>query len=454
MKSITLLPLAATASAFVIPDIETFSQLPVHGVQPHDDPSWLDWLPSADSIASSVHDAVDTLSTSIEDAIHNVKGTFETELESLLDEEEEYGLDSIDASSRPHHGHGKSNLTIYQIISESKYTTKFAKLVDEYDDIVQLLNSTSANYTLFVPVDDAFKHIPEDKKPSKEFVEAVIKYHIGLGLYPAGRVLVTHTLPTALNEPWLAGKPQRLRTSIGLLSGVRVNFYSKVIAVDIGAKNGVIHAVKSILVPPPMVGRELSLFPSKFSTLLLAYDKTDFVSFIHNVPMNGSTVFAPDNAAFAKLGPAANAFLFNTEQGLGYLKAILKYHIVANDTLYSDAYYPSSDKNARDDVGRGHYHLDLPTLLPEKNVAIDVARFAGFIRVKINGYIPIIVQDAVAKNGVIHVPGRVLIPPHKHGENAEETGSEISVEELKERLADFIERDDEDETEKDIELEL
>lgn len=214
-----------------------------------------------------------------------------------------------------------------------------------------------------------------------------------------------------------------------------------------------IHAVKSILVPPPFVGRELSLFPGKFSTLLLAYDKTDFVSFIHNVPLTGSTVFAPDNAAFSKLGPAANAFLFNTEQGLDYLKAILKYHIIANDTLYSDAYYPSSDKNARDDVGNGHYHLDLPTLLSEKSIAIDVARFAGFIRVKINGYIPIIVQDGIAKNGVIHVPGRVLIPPHKHGENAEETGSEISVEELKERLADFVEHDDQSQVEK-VEIEL
>lgn len=235
MKSITLLPLAAAAAnAFVIPDIESFSELPVHGVQPHDDASWLDWLPSADSISSSVHNTVDSLSSTIEDAIDNVKGTFEAELESLFDEEEDYGMDSssIDVSNRPHHGHKKSEKTIYQLISECKYTSKFAKLVDEYDDIVQLLNGTSANYTLFVPVDDAFKHIPEDKKPSKEFVEAVLKYHIGLGLYPAGRVLVTHTLPTALNEPFLGGKPQRLRTSVGLLSGVRVNFYSKVVAVD------------------------------------------------------------------------------------------------------------------------------------------------------------------------------------------------------------------------------
>lgn len=192
--------------------------------------------------------------------------------------------------------------------------------------------------------------------------------------------------------------------------------------------------------PPPFVGRELTLFPSAFSTLLLAYEKTNFTEFIHGVKMIGSTVFAPDNAAFEKLGPAANAFLFNTQKGLGYLKAILKYHIVPNEVVYSDAYYSESDAEARDDVGRGHYHLDVPTLLGEKNIAIDVARWGGIIRVKLNGYIPIKLQDAIAKNGVVHLPSSVLIPPHQHDKkNSEDFGEDISVEELMERLGDYVE---------------
>lgn len=235
MRSYAIIPLAAAAGAFVVPDVEIFSQLPVHGQPPHhEDSSWQDWFPSADSISSTVHDVVESLSSSVEETFHNVKNKVETEFESIFDEEASLAVEELDASDKPHRNpHKKSNLTIYQLISQSKYTTEFAKLVDEYDDIVQLLNSTSANYTLFVPVNSAFEHIPKDKKPSKEFVESVLKYHIGLGLYPAGRVLVTHTLPTALDEPLLGNKPQRLRTSVGLLSGVRVNFYSKVVAVDI-----------------------------------------------------------------------------------------------------------------------------------------------------------------------------------------------------------------------------
>ncbi|CAN8096215.1 unnamed protein product [Discula destructiva] len=436
MKPVTLLPLAAAAAtAFVVPDAEVFAQLPVHRgdhEQPRENAPWREWLPSAASLTDSVHDFFESVTTDIEDVVQDVRDKLAfTELSSTFGDED-LGID----------GRGKPNLTIYQLISKSKYTTKFAKLVDDYDDIVQLLNSTEANYTLFVPVDSAFEHIPEDNKPSKEFVEAVLKYHIGLGLYPAGRVLVTHTLPSALDEPLLGDKPQRLRTSVGLLSGVRVNFYSKVLAVDIGAKNGVIHAVKSILVPPPFVGRELSLFPSTFSTLLLAFDKTNFTQFIHGIKMTGSTVFAPDNAAFAKLGPAANAFLFNTEKGLGYLKAILKYHVVPDETVYSDAYYAGGDDaDTNDDVGRGHYHLDVPTLLGDKNIAIDVARWGGIISVKLNGYIPVKVQDAIAKNGVIHLPSSVLIPPHKdEDKKGSESilGGEISVEELMERLDGYI----------------
>lgn len=197
-----------------------------------------------------------------------------------------------------------------------------------------------------------------------------------------------------------------------------------------------------------MVGRELSFLPSKFSTLLLAFDKTNFTSFVHGVKMTGSTVFAPDNAAFQKLGPAANAFLFNSPRGLGYLKALLKYHVVPNATVYSDAYYSSVDSGsddatkARDDVGRGHYHLDVPTLLDDKTLAIDVARFAGFIRVKLNGYIPVVVQDAVARNGVIHVPGRVLLPPHKDGRvGSEAVGREVGVEELVARLEPYVDEE-------------
>lgn len=194
--------------------------------------------------------------------------------------------------------------------------------------------------------------------------------------------------------------------------------------------------VNRALLTPTMVGHELSLLPSVFSTLLLAYDRTDFVKFIHHVPMEGSTVFAPTNRAFQRLGPRANAFLFNTDKGKTILKALLKYQIVANVTLYSDEVYGSTAEES----GRRHLHYDLVTLLQEKHVAVDVDYYGPFVSLKVNGEAPVVVRDVVAKNGVIQVMGRVPLPPHKHHDDSE--GEEVSVESLVDRLWDYVDEDD------------
>jgi uncharacterized surface protein with fasciclin (FAS1) repeats len=123
-------------------------------------------------------------------------------------------------------------LTIYELINKSKYTTKLAKLVNKFDDIVDLLNSTSTNFTLFAPTDAAFKKIPKHApKPDKEFLKKLLTYHVSPSLYPAGRVFAHDTIPTALNESSLNG-PQRLSISLGL-RGLTVNFYSHIVAANI-----------------------------------------------------------------------------------------------------------------------------------------------------------------------------------------------------------------------------
>lgn len=120
--------------------------------------------------------------------------------------------------------------------------------------------------------------------------------------------------------------------------------------------------------PPPPTTRLIQLVPQKFSTLLLAAEKTGLAKEVHGVPTVGGTLFAPTNWAFEKLGPAANAFLFNSEKGLGYLKALLKYHAVANETLYSDAYY-GRDSSEGADAEAAQFHVDLPTLLDDKSLS-------------------------------------------------------------------------------------
>ncbi|KAF4446751.1 hypothetical protein F53441_9685 [Fusarium austroafricanum] len=437
MRSVLALTLATATSAFVIPDFDTFKTFK------DDLKESLEDIPVR--IQESFDEAAEQLSDEISAAIHHKlqdEDAFFPEVD--VDNEEDVNIFGQTGGDFTDH-------TTYDLIAKSNYTKKFFKLVQKHEKFAKLLNSTDSktNYTLFVPTDEAFEHIPDhhkDKKPSDEFIEAVLNYHLGIGEYPASRILFTHTVPTVHKEALLGDKPQRLRTSVGF-SGVRVNLYSKVIAVNFKTKNGIIHAVNRILVPPTFIGKEISLFPAQFSTLLLAFDKTDFVKYIHNVPMVGSTVFAPSNDAWAKLGPRANAFLFNTETGKKYLKALLKYQIVPNVTLYSDEIYYSDEKMSKKANLFGHgdnFHVELPTLL-ERSVGVDIHTFKAWTSIVLNGHVPIGFSDAVGKNGVIQVPKAIPIPPHRKGEHPSELEGEISVEELKERLEEYVEHEEDDE---------
>ncbi|KAI8961796.1 FAS1 domain-containing protein [Daldinia sp. FL1419] len=479
--STALLPLAASAAAFVVPNEATAEQLVLENeqqVEKHVSSWWdhthslNDFLSSAERTFESTLDTIEEQASKLSSSLPKVDFELGSEITDFLPPSDYAAAE---------HGHGHvTNLTIYQTIKASNYTKKFAALVDDYPDLIKKLNSTSANITVFVPLNHAFEKIPhhgKDHKPPKEFIEKLIKYHVVPDYFPAGRVLAHHTLPTALEEEALGGRPQRIRVSVGLF-GVKLNFFSKVAYANLRTSNGVIHGVNNILVPPPPVKTLISLFPSKFSTFELAAEKSGLKQ--HHKPdddaphrphLSGLTLFAPTNTAFQRLGPAANAFLFNTEKGLRYLRALLEYHIVVNETLYSDAYYgpkaagfaPSlelgnhgaggveeQDGGEVDAKGAKHYHLDLPTLLDDAHLAVDITRWLGFINVKVNGRVDVAIQDGLARNGVLQVVDHILIPPHKHkGEWNGEVEGEISVEELVERLDPLIKDEEKKDGEED-----
>merc|ERR1711977_622340 len=141
------------------------------------------------------------------------------------------------------------------------------------------------NKTVYAPTDKAFEKLPKGhKKPSKELIKKVLAYHVSPDFYPAGRVLVTHTIPTALGEDSLGGNPQRLRVGINLFYGLSVNFYSRIVAVNIFGTNGVIHGVDSLILPPPPAYKIIELVPSEFSTLELALVKTGLDKALADAP--------------------------------------------------------------------------------------------------------------------------------------------------------------------------
>ena len=255
MKLSHVLPLAALSSAFVLPDEQVMSQIAIE--RPNKAGSIFDEVPSTEDIVHGIKDtlssvvscsknavdyAIEQASAGIDNLAHEFQVTEEATSAWLESSVEDLDFDGGHGRHGKHgkhgkgrHGRGKPNQTVYELISESKYTTKLAGLINEYPDVVELLNGTTANYTIFAPIDKAFEKIPEDApKPSKEFLKKVLSYHVSADFYPAGRVLVTHTVPTLYQTDTLGPVPQRVSTNIGL-RGLTVNFYSRIVAINIAS---------------------------------------------------------------------------------------------------------------------------------------------------------------------------------------------------------------------------
>jgi uncharacterized surface protein with fasciclin (FAS1) repeats len=250
---LNLVPLLAFASAFVIPDGQITGQLLLQ--QQESNPFFSKLQDGVEDVWSGVEVAFkdtaafadmafDRAIDAASDTVNRAKAVFESHLtmekwdiqgwlDSPVDTIQHYGFDGDRPHEKPGHGHGHhapSNKTLYELITESKYTTILAKLINEYPDLVETLNSTAANYTVFAPTDKAFKKIPKhSRKPSKELIKKVLAYHFSPDVYTTGRILASHTIPTALKETSLGGEAQRLRVSLSL-RGLYVNFYSRIIA--------------------------------------------------------------------------------------------------------------------------------------------------------------------------------------------------------------------------------
>ena len=179
MKLIQILPLAALSTAFVIPDEQVMSQVAIESDRAPE--SFLEKLPSKDEAVKQFEKSftklIDTSKNAFDDAIEYATETkedisdkaYETAyhvsswLDSAADRVQELGEDIVPFSEddaehdggkgrkgrKGHHGHCKKpNLTVYELISKSKYTTKLAHLINEYEDLVEILNGTAANYSM------------------------------------------------------------------------------------------------------------------------------------------------------------------------------------------------------------------------------------------------------------------------------------------------------------------
>merc|ERR1712187_87682 len=131
-------------------------------------------------------------------------------------------------------------------------------------------------------------------------------------------------LKASQNVKTLAGRKVLVESSS---DGVTVNRNSKVVAADNAATNGVVHVIDTVLLPPNIV--DLAQGNADLSTLVTALTAGKLVSALQGT--GPFTVFAPSNAAFAKLPQQELTRLLDVDN-VDDLVSILKYHVVSTVT--------------------------------------------------------------------------------------------------------------------------
>jgi uncharacterized surface protein with fasciclin (FAS1) repeats len=225
-------------------------------------------------------------------------------------------------------------------------------------------------FTVFAPTDDAFDAFEEENPGvlaslSKDELAGVLKYHVVGARALAADLKDEQVLMT------LAGSPVLVDTT----GGVKVAD-AEVTAADVVASNGVIHVIDKIILPPADDIVATAGAAGNFTKLAEALTAAGLVETLQGP--GPFTVFAPTDAAFAKLASVPSG---------DDLKNVLLYHVVSGA------------------VGSGDLKAGMvSTLLEGKSVT--VALTGG---VKINDS-NVTTANIITKNGVIHVVDTVLIP--------------------------------------------
>ena len=241
--------------------------------------------------------------------------------------------------------------------------------------------STGGPFTVFAPTDAAFAKVPKAtldalaKSPAK--LKSVLLYHVVAGRVTAADVVKLSSAKT------LEGRSLAIKVADG---SVYVD-KAKVTTPDIMASNGVIHVIDSVLIPKTASASknivQTAAEAGQFKTLASLLTKAGLAG-----TLQGSgpfTVFAPTDAAFAKVPKATLAALAKNKVKL---RAVLLYHVVKGKVTAAQAMKLHSAKT-----------------LNGKSVSIRVS--GGKVLV---GGATVIKANVNASNGVIHVINKVLIP--------------------------------------------
>jgi transforming growth factor-beta-induced protein len=282
--------------------------------------------------------------------------------------------------------------TIAAVAADSNLTALVAAA--DKAGLVDALSAADATLTVFAPTNAAFDALAT----TLGFADAGTMV-AALDGQTLAKILTYHVLParktaaqlTAGTEPTLYtfdGAPARL--SIATSGGVRVTdavlTQARVARANVAARNGVVHVIDKVLVPPGVLNVvQMAQLNPAFSTL---------VSAVTNAGLAGTlsgpgpfTVFAPTNDAFAAIA--------GTVGGLtpAQLTTVLTYHVVGAEVLASGIPFgvPVATVSTQE-ITAG----PAPAIASIADTTPSPARITAV--------------DIRGSNGVIHVIDKVLLP--------------------------------------------
>ena len=237
--------------------------------------------------------------------------------------------------------------------------------------------------TVFAPTDAAFAKLGRDTIEAlladPDTLSSILLYHVVPGKVGLGQALLSRQADT-LNGSAVNFSLQGFRAFVN---------DSKIIRANVRASNGIIHVINTVLLPPaaeapaPTIA-DLVSETEQFSTLLSLLEVAELTEVLAGE--GPFTVFAPTNAAFAKLPQeAVDAFLDDTDA----LRNVLLYHVVSGAKVEAATAVT----------------LEAATMANGQDVGIN---FDGSV-LQINDA-KVIATDIDASNGVVHVIDTVLLP--------------------------------------------
>lgn len=276
-------------------------------------------------------------------------------------------------------------------VANGNFTTLVAALKATNLDLV--LADESKSFTVFAPTDAAFALVGEETintlLANSDVLKSILLQHVIAG--KAVNSIEAYSLNGTMVE---TASTAEIGLAINSTTDTLMFGGANVIIKDIYTTNGIIHVIDAVIigdveVPAPAMSLvDVASMNGNFTTLVSALQATGLDATLANID-NNYTVFAPTDAAFAKL-PQGTLDSLSVEQ----LSNILLYHVLPGKVLSDAAITLAQSSENMTETANG--------------AKVSLSFFNSMLFV--NGA-KVSAADVMADNGVIHVIDNVLMPP-------------------------------------------